>query len=124
MGLGEGSVRPLAQRKGRKVILENPRGGILVKHVRAGRAPRWDRREASVSGTERQKNILSPVAAARSEAGAVAAGADFIRFQVQTAPSWPSGRGSCAAELLCLSVLASPALLSHRAARPCPVKDS
>lgn len=43
------------KKKGCKLILENPHGGILVKHVRMGVPPScWDRCEASVIGVERR----------------------------------------------------------------------
>lgn len=51
------------KKKGCKLILENPHGGILVKHVGKGIPPScWDRCAASVLGAERRLLCLPPSA--------------------------------------------------------------
>lgn len=54
-GAGGGLCVYAGKKKGCKLILENPHGGILVKHVCMGVPPScWDRCEASVIGMERR----------------------------------------------------------------------
>lgn len=105
----------VGKKKGCKLILENPHGGILVKHIHTGILPScWDRCKVSVISVEQRllhlpTSVEKPLISSSSSSPLLGGWCRFLLvqisagFQVKTASSWRSGCGSCSAGLFCFA---------------------